>query len=188
MVNFNSLFASFAYLSLASAAVLESGYSKSTGYTKNRCGKTDVFFTGLPPYHPLVIAQGYDPAKVEAALKADGANIRKAGYNLRTVLLGPEVPISKLRERMKGITWEGTGVGFGERGSNSLELTVQFTKTVNTLKEVSPDAPIVFNRSPNTTLEALGRFVPILGNCDKTPGKDLGFEVYCDVPSVCSQK
>lgn len=74
---------------------------------------------------------------------------------------------------MKGITWEGTGVGFGERGSNSLELTVQFTETVNTLKDVSPNAPIVFNRSPNTTLEALGRFVPISGKCDKTPGKDL---------------
>lgn len=89
------------------------------------------------------------------------------------VLIGPETPISKLEERMQGIDWEVTGVGYGERGANTLELTVQFTETVNLFKKVSPDAPIVFNRSPNTTLEALARFAPITGDCAHAPGKDL---------------
>lgn len=127
---------------------------------------------------------------VEAALKADAANIRAAGYNFKSkqsqvlnwkdtsltgsaVLVGPETPISKLEERMQGIHWEATGVGYGERGAKDSELTAYFTEIVNLFKKVSPDAPIVFNRSPNTTLEALARFAPITGNCDHAPGKDL---------------
>ena len=94
------------------------------------------------------------------------------------VLIGPETPISKLEERMQGIDWEVTGVGYGERGANTSELTVQFTETVNLFKKVSPDAPIVFNRSPNTTLEALARFAPITGDCAHAPGKDLVSESY----------
>jgi hypothetical protein len=38
---------------------------------------------GLPPNHPTVIAQGYNPVLVETALRADFANILKAGYNAR---------------------------------------------------------------------------------------------------------
>lgn len=74
---------------------------------------------------------------------------------------------------MKGTNWEVTGVGFGVRGSNRQDVTVEFTEVVNLLKDEEPNAPIIFNRSPNTTLEALYRFAPIEGDCDKTPGKDL---------------
>jgi len=42
---------------------------------------TDFVFSGLPPLHPL---QVIDPAKVEAALRRDAANVIKAGYNLRS--------------------------------------------------------------------------------------------------------
>lgn len=39
-------------------------------------GDTDMsFFSGLPPYHPLVSAQGFDPAVVDRALRADAAHI-----------------------------------------------------------------------------------------------------------------
>ena len=42
-----------------------------------------MLLRGLPPYHPLVKAMGFDPAKVDGALRADAANILKAGYNLK---------------------------------------------------------------------------------------------------------
>lgn len=72
--------------------------------SKPGCGDLDIIFTyvfapylalpksgcnidpshsGLPPYHPLVTAQGFNPAAVDAALRGDAANIVKAGYNVR---------------------------------------------------------------------------------------------------------
>lgn len=76
---------------------------------KFSCGEINVLFTfvlyvapppippnippsGLPPYHPLVKAQGADPAQVDAALRADADNIRKQGYNLRGTPSPPPSP------------------------------------------------------------------------------------------------
>ncbi|KAK4610221.1 hypothetical protein CLAFUW4_13668 [Fulvia fulva] len=56
----------------------------------NKCGKIDAFLTGLPPNHPLVIEQGYNPTAVNNALRADQKNIIAAGYNVRYMLSGPE--------------------------------------------------------------------------------------------------
>lgn len=78
---------------------------------KFSCGEINVLFTfvlyvapppvppnippsGLPPYHPLVKAQGADPAQVDAALRADADNIRKQGYNLRGTPSPPPLPPS----------------------------------------------------------------------------------------------
>jgi len=106
----------------------------------------------LPPSHPLVKAQGFDPIFVNKSLTADAADVVKAGYNLRgkfplpsslfsdsqrmqssnsgkfhlpVLLMGPEQPISKLSDQLKGINWDGTGVGFGVRGSPLQNLTVR---------------------------------------------------------------
>jgi hypothetical protein len=47
-------------------------------------GRTKInLHSGLPPYHPLVTQQGFKPEAIDAALRADAANILKAGYNLR---------------------------------------------------------------------------------------------------------
>lgn len=46
-------------------------------------GQTDTRSSGLPPYHPLVTEQGFDPAVVNENLRRDAADIVKAGYNLR---------------------------------------------------------------------------------------------------------
>lgn len=40
-------------------------------------------FSGLPPAHPLVKDQGFDPVFVNKSLTADAAEVVKAGYNLR---------------------------------------------------------------------------------------------------------
>lgn len=38
--------------------------------------------SGLAAYHPLVIAQGYDPARVDISLRNETANLVKAGFNV----------------------------------------------------------------------------------------------------------
>lgn len=42
------------------------------------------------------------------------------------VLMGPEEPLEKLEEQLRGIDWDGTGVGYGVRGARLPELTVRF--------------------------------------------------------------
>jgi hypothetical protein len=74
---------------------------------------------------------------------------------------------------MQGIYWEASSVGFGLRGANNTDLTVEFTEAVNFLTDEQPAAPIVFNHSPTSTLEMLRRFVPIGEDCKGKPGKDL---------------
>lgn len=40
--------------------------------------------------------------------------------------MGPEEPITVLENELRGISWDGTGVGYGVRGSSMPELTVRF--------------------------------------------------------------
>lgn len=57
-----------------------------------------------------------------------------------------------------------------------------WTDTLATFRKEADEAVFFFNRSPNTTLEALQRRAPLSSGCP--PGKDLGFEIYCD-KTVC---
>ena len=42
-----------------------------------------------------------------------------------------------------------------------------------TFRKYAPESTFIFNRSPNTTLEAIERHYKINSDCSKTPGKDL---------------
>ena len=39
--------------------------------------------------------------------------------------MGPEVGMEKLEEQVRGIEWDGTGVGYGVRGSRLQDLTIR---------------------------------------------------------------
>lgn len=98
---------------------------------------------GLPPFHPLVLEQGFDPNMVDNALRRDAAEIVEAGYNLRgesrtwrnaisadayliiVVLAGPEQDVGIYADRLKGRKWQGTGVGYGVRGTRLPDLTIR---------------------------------------------------------------
>ncbi|KAK0654933.1 hypothetical protein B0T16DRAFT_450679 [Cercophora newfieldiana] len=112
---------------------------------------------GLPPSHPLIIQQGFDPALIDAALRQDAANIIKAGYNLRVSLMGPEVGIETLGSRLDDL--------------------------IEMYKHRSPNSQILFNYSANTTEWAIQRRFPLLGDGAGSPGTDLGFEIHCDICS-----
>lgn len=123
----------------------------------------------------MVAKMGFDPKKVEAALKADAANILKAGYNLRVVLFGPEQPASRIADELAkdDIKWDLTGIGYGVRGARSPELTVRLEDIIQTYRDKAPKAPIVFDYSPDSAEWAIKRKLPLAGNCTDTPGKDL---------------
>jgi hypothetical protein len=88
------------------------------------CGEVNVVLTGLPPNHPTVIEQGWNPTMVANALTTDGEAVIAAGYNYLSVLFGPEVDEeATLGAALKGTYWSVAVTGFGVRGANSSELT-----------------------------------------------------------------
>ncbi|KAK0658293.1 hypothetical protein QBC41DRAFT_287735 [Cercophora samala] len=156
-----------------------------------QCGEVNLLLVGIPPYHPIVKSAGFDPKMIEAILANDTNLLVASGYNVRMVLFGPEQPLSILEEQMADVDcWEGTGVGFGERGTTDEALTARFEDTIQYFKKKVPDGPIMFNSSPTTFLPTLQRHFPIEGgrDCAKEgrPGKLLGFRVICD-DSVCKK-
>ena len=52
------------------------------------------------------------------------------------------------------------------------ELTTT-TELISIFRDELPRATFIFNRSPNTTLEAVERHFPLLSDCTDRPGKDL---------------
>jgi hypothetical protein len=120
MVALSSL-VSLALLGSATAlpSLLSNLFPRRTG-----CGEVNVVLTGLPPNHPTVIEQGWDPTMVANALQADGDAVIAAGYNYLSVLLGPEVDEeATLGAALTGTYWSVAVTGFGVRGANSSELT-----------------------------------------------------------------
>ncbi|KAM7185251.1 hypothetical protein V8F20_011878 [Naviculisporaceae sp. PSN 640] len=153
------------------------------------CGEVNIIFTGLPASHPILTSQGLDPALINASIRANTDEILRLGYNIRAVLMGPEVPISHLIDQIhapdsqgREIPWTGTGVGFGVRGSNREDVTIRFGEIIQTYRDQVPSAPTVFDYDPNSASWAIqSRFPFVGGDCSTTPGKDLGFDVYCDI-------
>ncbi|KAK4179975.1 hypothetical protein QBC36DRAFT_359131 [Triangularia setosa] len=142
------------------------------------CGEVNLLLVGIPPYHPIVKAGGFDPKMIGAILANDTNLLVASGYNVRMLLFGPEQPLSLLQEQMADVEcWEGTGVGFGERGTTDEALTVRFEETIHFFRNRVPNGPIMFNSSPTTFLPTLQRHFPIKGGVDCAkegmPGKLL---------------
>ncbi|KAK4451172.1 hypothetical protein QBC34DRAFT_424044 [Podospora aff. communis PSN243] len=175
---------SMGLLSTVAAAVV--GAREGTGQSPNQkrkynCNEVNIFFTGLSPAHPLVIREGFDPKMVDAYLRADAAKIIAAGYNLRFSLMGPEMGAKALGDSMNGVSWHGAGIGNGERSTILDELVVWFEDSLQVYRNRAPGSQLLFNKSANTTLWAIQRRFPLVGNCTNSPGTDLGFEVFCDI-------
>ncbi|KAI6361775.1 hypothetical protein MCOR25_006393 [Pyricularia grisea] len=153
----------------------------------SKCGKLNFVFTGIPWNHPAIKASGRDPAMVEAAIKYDIQTIVQAGYNIKAILVGPEDPISDIAEELDNVPgvkdWTATGVGYGLRGSNATTLTLRFTDVIELFREKQPEAPILFNYSPVTSLWAIQQKFPLPAgtNCsaEGKPGKDYGIAIHC---------
>lgn len=114
---------------------------------------------------------------VDQNLKADAQAIIAAGYNLKTVFMGPDQNISVFSKFLDGTQWQGAGVGYGIRGSKVPELTVRLEDILKVFREKAEKAEVLFNYSPNSTLWALRRRLPLPKECG--PGTNLvSFPVF----------
>ncbi|KAI5918515.1 hypothetical protein F4810DRAFT_570681 [Camillea tinctor] len=143
------------------------------------CGEVNVLYTGLPGTHNLVAAQGWDVEQVDRKIRKGHQDMINAGYNVRTVLFGPEQNIDDLAREMDGINWGITGVGFGVRGSTLEELIVEFEDILMTFRQKALDSPTVFNYNPDSFLWSIQRRAPLSSDCAGSPGKNLGYVEIC---------
>ncbi|KAI1638594.1 hypothetical protein F4809DRAFT_649215 [Biscogniauxia mediterranea] len=143
------------------------------------CGEVNVIYTGLPGTHRLVGAQGWDRVYVDREIKKAHKGMINAGYNVKSVLLGPEQDIRILAKEMDDTPWDITGIGFGLRGSIIGEIISRFEDIIMLYRNKAPDAPTVFNYNPESFVWSIQRRAPLSSDCAGSPGKDLGYEEIC---------
>ncbi|KAK7222965.1 hypothetical protein V2G26_010968 [Clonostachys chloroleuca] len=135
---------------------------------------------GLPPYHPFVIEGGWDPVKVDVALRKDVNATLEAGYNVQIVWAGPGWPQEDFAKYLKGTKWDVTGIGFGMRASTIAEVVTLFEGEVFLFHQKTPNVPTVFNRGPDSLLWSVQRRFPLSSDCKGKPGKLIGYNELCD--------
>ncbi|KAH9227402.1 hypothetical protein K456DRAFT_1730307 [Colletotrichum gloeosporioides 23] len=142
----------------------------------------NVFYTGLPPYHPLALAEGWDPELVDKGVRNDAIELVQAGYNVYVIGAGPEIPIAVIAQKMreKGVQWHITGIGMGIRASTNPVVIHRLEDLVQFFRRETPTAQQVFNSGPRSCLESVQYRVGRDASNDGHQGKLLGYEELFD--------
>ncbi|WP_040788332.1 hypothetical protein [Nocardia paucivorans] len=128
--------------------------------TQQNVGTSTVLSIGL---HPSALDYSRYPDLDEATLTArihtGEAALRKAGFDIVSCQLPtePEAAEKKLRECAAGGTFQVAMIGAGIRMAP--EHTLLFEHLINTLADIAPGIRFCFNTSPETTVDALRRWV-----------------------------
>ncbi|MFF9913328.1 hypothetical protein [Streptomyces sp. NPDC013457] len=124
-------------------------------------GHTRVLSIGLHPrsldYSSL--PDGIDEASLTARIAAGNAALREAGFDVVTCLVDPSPDSAEdaVRELLKGDAFGLAMIGGGVRMMP--EHTLLFERLVNVLTEAVPGIRLCFNTSPETTVDALRRWI-----------------------------
>lgn len=102
---------------------------------------------------------GLDEAVLTARIEAGEAALRAAGFDLVScqVPADPDAAEAKLRECASGGAFGVAMIGAGVRMAP--EHTLLFERLVNVVTEIVPGIRLCFNTSPETTIDALRRWV-----------------------------
>ncbi|WP_228539460.1 hypothetical protein [Nocardia sp. XZ_19_385] len=102
---------------------------------------------------------GLDEAALTARIEAGETALRAAGFDIVScqVPAAPEAAEAKLRECAAGRTFRVAMIGAGVR--MAAEHTLLFERLVNVVTEVAPGIRLCFNTSPESTIDALRRWV-----------------------------
>ncbi|MFD4352153.1 hypothetical protein ACFWPX_06320 [Nocardia sp. NPDC058518] len=100
-----------------------------------------------------------DEATLTARIEAGESALRAAGFDLVSCQLpaDPDAAETKLRECMAGGAFRAAMIGAGVRMAP--EHTLLFERLINVAGELSPGIRFCFNTSPETTIDALRRWV-----------------------------
>lgn len=117
---------------------------------------------GLPPEHPSTkeVDPNITPEIIKQGVEKSKQAITAAGYFVQDFYVGPNDSLDGLKKELESRSWDGVMIGFGVRGNP--KHTVFFEALVNLAKDSAPSAKLLFNSSPQTTMDALQRQLPIL--------------------------
>ncbi|WP_378738964.1 hypothetical protein [Nocardia brasiliensis] len=121
---------------------------------------TTVLSIGL---HPSAVDYSrypeIDEATLTARIQAGEAALRDAGFDIVScqVPADPDAAETKLRECASGGSLRVAMIGAGVR--MAAEHTLLFERLVNVVTEIAPGIRFCFNTSPETTIDALRRWV-----------------------------
>ncbi|MGK5556194.1 hypothetical protein ACSNOI_31710 [Actinomadura kijaniata] len=123
-------------------------------------GSSTVLSIGL---HPGAIdfsrIPGLDEATLTARIEAGDRAVRAAGIDLVTCLVpaDPDAAETMVRDRAAAGPFGVAMIGAGIRVFP--EHTLLFERLVNVVSEVSPGTRFCFNTSPETTIDAIRRWI-----------------------------
>lgn len=113
--------------------------------------------------HPSAVDYSNYPQLTEemltARIAAGEAALRAAGFDLVACQLpaDPDAAEAALRERIAGRSFRAAMIGAGVRMAG--EHTLLFERLINTISDEVPGIRFCFNTSPETTIDALRRWV-----------------------------
>lgn len=107
---------------------------------------------GLPPSTASFSEE--KAASVRAHIQQNLDTIKEAGYDVEVVFADVR-GASHMITSLEGKKWDGIVIGFGVRGNP--EMTVLFEEIVDAVRKHAPQAKLMFNSSPETSLDAIKR-------------------------------
>ncbi|MEU6877684.1 hypothetical protein [Streptomyces sp. NPDC046712] len=122
---------------------------------------TKVLSIGLHPrsLDYSTLPDGVDEVSLTARIEAGNAALHEAGFDVVTCLVepSPDGAEAAVREQLKNGSFGLAMIGGGVRMIP--EHTLLFERLVNVLTEAVPGIRLCFNTSPETTIDALRRWI-----------------------------
>jgi hypothetical protein len=101
-------------------------------------------------------------AFVTQGLEKGKEKMEEAGYtNYAFVPVSPELGVEAYIDYLKTNRVDGVCVGFGMRSSSNVALTSFLEHLIEATRTHSPHSKIIFNTSPDSTVEAAKRWFPL---------------------------
>ena len=114
-----------------------------------------ILVAGLGPYANEPDMTG---GQIVELVKADLKRAADEGFDCTPIYLNPadlHGTLHTVRQTLKEQPWDGVSIGFGVRGS--VEFTELFEGAVNAVREIRPEAKMMFATAPDGIFDAIMR-------------------------------
>jgi len=118
----------------------------------------NILVIGIPLDHPLIAEYIKDVGLevIHEGIAKSDVLLKDAGFDATFLFVGDEMDIVPLKEELSRKRYSAVVVGLGMRRNPA--FSVLFEKIVNEVVETAPGIKLLFNTSPESTLDAVKRW------------------------------